>query len=122
MPDLPVITSGIHTQREPNTRVFDAPVEITGGLWINCRLPDGSVVSGGNIMQVIYYVETVEIDGQVVVLQDVQHIWVGRGVLGEVTKAPIDAARVKIPAGGVELTEAMWDQWRAGEAITLEGE
>jgi len=127
-PNRPLPAMGeILTQRVPNTEVLDTDAKkqslkkkvFRDSLLINCRLPKGTVVENCNTTQRLQYIETADVDGEIVVLQNVRFLLLGSGARGEVAGQTVDLARESLPSGAVELTERMFNQWRAGEEITL---
>ena len=127
-PNRPLPAMGeILTQRVPNTEVLDTDAKkqslkkkvFRDSLLINCRLPKGTVVENCNTTQRLQYIQTADVDGEIIVLQDVRFLVLGNGVFGEIADQTVQLARESLPSGAVELTPAMFNQWRAGEEITL---
>jgi len=121
-PDARIVRDRILTQRVPNTEIFeDLPADSTiqDCLLINCRVPRPINVVNCNTVQRLQYIETADVDGEIVVLQNVRFLLLGSGARGEVAGQTVDLARESLPSGAVELTERMFNQWRAGEEITL---
>ena len=124
-PNRPLPAMGeILTQRVPNTEVLDTKQSLKkkifrDSLLINCRLPKGTVVENCNTTQRLQYIQTADVDGEIIVLQDVRFLVLGNGVFGEIADQTVQLARESLPSGAVELTPAMFNQWRAGEEITL---
>ena len=121
-PDARIVRDRILTQRVPNTEIFeDLPADSTiqDCLLINCRVPRPINVVNCNMAQRLQYIETADVDGEIVVLQNVRFLLLGSGARGEVAGQTVDLARESLPSGAVELTERMFNQWRAGKEITL---